>query len=122
MEFKNQTSQTVTAAVRASKKIIRKNDTKKSARYKRKFNRNLLPISSDYYLGKLKQFYKRKNQATALCPFHNERNPSFSVNLKTGAFICFACGISGSSIIDFHIKRYNLNFVSACKELGVWHE
>jgi hypothetical protein len=120
--IKNQASQAVLAVVRASKKINRNHYTKSPCRYKRKFNRGLLPIASDYYSSELKRFYQRKNQATALCPFHDERHPSFSVNLKTGAFICFACGMSGGGIIDFHMKLHNLSFVSACKELGVWHE
>jgi len=119
---KNKNSHAVLAVVRASKRINRKNDTKKTMIYKRKFNRNLLPIVANYYSAELKKFYAKKNQATALCPFHNDRHPSFSVSLKTGAFICFACGISGGDIIDFHMKRHNLSFISACKELGVWHD
>jgi KaiC/GvpD/RAD55 family RecA-like ATPase len=35
-------------------------------------------------------------QAMALCPFHADHNPSFSVNLRNGLFKCFACGVSGN--------------------------
>ena len=31
----------------------------------------------------------------AQCPFHDDNNPSFSLNTKTGAFICFSCGARG---------------------------
>lgn len=120
--YQNKSSHAVIAVVRASRKIIHKHNTKKSAGYKSKFNRDLLPAASDYYSNELDRFFKRSMQATALCPFHNDRHPSFSINLKSGAFICFACGMSGGDIIDFHMKRNNLSFVSACKELGVWHE
>ena len=33
-----------------------------------------------------------------LCPFHNDTNSSFTVNLKTGQYDCFACGASGNYI------------------------
>jgi len=36
------------------------------------------------------------DQATGLCPFHDDHNPSFSVNLRTGQWICFACGRDGN--------------------------
>lgn len=31
---------------------------------------------------------------TSLCPFHDDRKASFSVDLKTGQYTCFACGKS----------------------------
>lgn len=121
--IKKKNSHAVVAVVSASKRISRKHNNKKSGGYKGKFNRDLLPITSDYYSRELKRFYKRNNnQATALCPFHNERHPSFSVNLKSGAFLCFSCGMSGGDIIDFYMKRHNVNFINACEALGVWHE
>jgi len=108
--------------VRASSRISKKYNTKKSDKHKRKFDRDSLPAAHDYYANELKRFYPKKRQATSLCPFHNERHPSFSVNLKSGAFFCFSCGASGGDIIAFHMKRHNLNFINACKDLGVWHE
>lgn len=36
------------------------------------------------------------SEATACCPVHDDRNPSFSVNLRSGLWCCFACGASGS--------------------------
>ena len=42
-------------------------------------------------------FYYSNNEKNALilCPFHNDVNPSLSVNLQRGQFHCFACGESG---------------------------
>ena len=31
-----------------------------------------------------------------LCPYHNDTTPSFSINVKLGVFICFACGVKGT--------------------------
>lgn len=119
---KNKSSHPIRFVVRASEKTNRNHFIKKSNVDKRKFKRDLLPTPEDYYPGELKQFTRGKTQARALCPFHNDRNPSFTANLKTGAFICFACGVSGGDIISFSMKRYGLNFIDACKALGVWYE
>lgn len=120
MEFKNTCSHTTSLVVRASSKSSSGHYTKKSLR-KRDSNRELLPCPLDYYSEKLERFHPRGKQATALCPFHNDRNPSFSVNLKTGAFLCFACGARGTSIAGFHAKKHNLTFAAACKALEVKH-
>lgn len=46
------------------------------------------------------------------CPFHNDENPSFSVNLETGRWNCFSqCG--GGSIVDFAMKSQGIDFKSA---------
>ena len=41
--------------------------------------------------------------AWACCPFHDDRNPSFSVNVRTGWYRCFssACGEAGVNIVSF---------------------
>ena len=41
----------------------------------------------------------------ALCPFHNENTPSFSV--KNNSYHCFGCGVSGDTIdLAMHLKNY----------------
>lgn len=50
----------------------------------------------------------------ALCPFHNERSPSFSV--KNNKYKCFGCGVSGDTIsLAMHLK--NLTFRQAVEYL-----
>ncbi|MDH5542654.1 MAG: DNA primase [Nitrospinota bacterium] len=53
----------------------------------------------------------------ALCPFHQEKSPSFSVNRSKQIFHCFGCG-EGGNVISFVMKFENLTFVEALKELA----
>ena len=52
-----------------------------------------------------------------LCPFHNEKTPSFSVSQEKQIYKCFGCGESGN-VITFVMKTKNLPFVEAVKLLG----
>ncbi len=54
---------------------------------------------------------------TALCPFHNEKTPSFSVNPDKQFYYCFGCGTHGSAI-GFLMDYAHLNFVEAVHELA----
>lgn len=51
----------------------------------------------------------RGNRRWALCPFHNERTPSFNVNDDLGLYHCFGCGESGD-VFTYVQKVYNLTF------------
>ena len=52
-----------------------------------------------------------------ICPFHNEKTPSFVVSEQKQIFTCFGCGASGD-VIEF-VKRYNnLDFVGAVESLA----
>lgn len=54
-----------------------------------------------------------------LCPFHADNKAgSFRVNLTTGAFKCFACGMAGSDVIAFVMALYGLQFVEALAKLA----
>lgn len=52
----------------------------------------------------------------ALCPFHEEKNPSFTVFPETGTFHCFGCGKHGD-VITFLQEIEHLNFTQAMKSL-----
>ena len=47
-----------------------------------------------------------------LCPFHNEKTPSFTVSRSKGIFHCFGCGVGGDAI-TFIMKKENMNYVEA---------
>lgn len=51
------------------------------------------------------------------CPFHDDRNQSFSINADGNYWHCFA-GCGGGSVIDFWMRYKNLEFVEAVGELA----
>ena len=52
-----------------------------------------------------------------LCPFHNERTPSFTVFPATKSFYCFGCG-AGGDVISFVMREENLDYVGALEHLA----
>ncbi|MHA6795737.1 DNA primase [Pseudonocardia bannensis] len=52
-----------------------------------------------------------------LCPFHDEKTPSFNVRPTHGTFHCFGCG-EGGSVIDFVMKIEVVGFVEAVERLA----
>lgn len=54
----------------------------------------------------------------AICPFHKEETPSFSVNVKEQYFHCFGCG-KGGDVIEYIMLEQNIDFWSALKLLAV---
>src|SRR5512135_295422 len=59
---------------------------------------------------------------TGLCPFHNEKTPSFSVHATRQFYHCFGCGVSGD-VFSFVQKIENVSFPEAVRlvaqKLGV---
>ena len=52
-----------------------------------------------------------------LCPFHNEKSPSFSVNGHRQMYHCFGCGVGGN-VFTFLMEYENFTFVEALKHLA----
>ena len=59
----------------------------------------------------------RGTRQVGLCPFHNEKTPSFYI-FSDNHFKCFGCGEHGDAI-DFVQKLYGLSFQDALKHLGI---
>ncbi len=68
-------------------------------------------------IGQYVQLRRRGRTATGLCPFHNEKTPSFVVYPDTQSFYCFGCGAAGD-VINFVRKYNNLGYVEAVKQLA----
>ena len=54
---------------------------------------------------------------TGLCPFHNEKTPSFSVSPGKQMYYCFGCG-AGGNVFTFLMEYENLSFVEALEQLA----
>jgi DNA primase len=63
---------------------------------------------------------KNGTNYTGLCPFHQEKTPSFSVNPNKQFFHCFGCGAHGDAI-DFVARQQNLGFLEAVEWLAAQH-
>lgn len=59
----------------------------------------------------------RGKTLVGLCPFHNEKTPSFTVYPESRSFYCFGCG-AGGDIISFVRRMDNLDYVEAVKSLA----
>ncbi len=86
------------------------------------FDRSLLPTPAEYYARELGTLKGSGAWRTALCPFHDDSNPSLSVKLETGAYHCHACGEGGGDVLAFQRRKYGQDFKAACKTLGCWVE
>ena len=60
---------------------------------------------------------KNGSSYTGLCPFHNEKSPSFSVSGQRQLYHCFGCG-AGGNVITFVMEYENMTFLEAVKMLG----
>ena len=58
----------------------------------------------------------RGSNHLGLCPFHNEKTASFSVNSSGQFYYCFGCGAKGDAI-QFLMDYFSLSFIDAIKEL-----
>jgi DNA primase len=60
---------------------------------------------------------KRGANLLGLCPFHNEKTPSFNVSPAKGIYKCFGCGKAGNAI-NFVMDYEHLDFIGAVKSLA----
>lgn len=72
-----------------------------------------------YYEQGLEKLKVKGNKATACCPFHADRTPSFTIWMDTGKWKCFGCGEAGD-MIEFYKKMHSVDFVQAAKNMGAW--
>lgn len=68
-------------------------------------------------IGSYVRLQKKGASYMGLCPFHNEKSPSFSVSPGKQMYYCFGCGAGGNAL-TFVMEYENLTFVEALKHLA----
>jgi DNA primase len=68
-------------------------------------------------VGRRVRLTRRGREHSGLCPFHNEKTPSFYVVEDKGFFHCFGCGAHGDAI-GFLMRADNLDFLEAVERLA----
>lgn len=73
---------------------------------------DIVEVVSDYV-----HLVKRGSNYMGLCPFHNEKTPSFSVSRSRNICHCFSCG-KGGSPVNFIMEKEGINYHDALLHLG----
>ncbi len=73
---------------------------------------NIIDIASQYTT-----LRKRGRRHVGLCPFHSEKDPSFTVDDERQLFHCFGCGVGGD-IFSLVMEKENLSFPEALRYLA----
>ena len=68
-------------------------------------------------IGEFVRLKKRGKNFTALCPFHTERTPSFSVSQDKQIYHCFGCG-KGGNAFTFLMEHERMSFIEAVRFLA----
>ncbi len=68
-------------------------------------------------IGNYVKLQKKGSSYMGLCPFHNEKSPSFSVSGQKQMYHCFGCGVGGN-VFTFVMEYENYSFVEALKMLA----
>lgn len=71
----------------------------------------------DEVVGDFVSLKKRGVNLIGLCPFHNEKTPSFNVNPVRGIYKCFGCGKGGNSV-NFVMEHEHLSYPEALRYLA----
>ncbi len=77
-------------------------------------------VEATDFLSLLSEYTRVKRSGkryVALCPFHREKTPSFSIDVDKGLFYCFGCG-KGGNLLTFVMEKENLSFPEAVAYLA----
>lgn len=80
--------------------------------YELKMRNDITEVVSSYV-----NLNKRGRNMVGLCPFHNEKTPSFNIYTESSSCYCFGCG-AGGDVISFIMKIENLDYIDAVKFLA----
>ena len=68
-------------------------------------------------IGEVVRLIKRGSNFIGLCPFHEEKTPSFTVSQDKGIYKCFGCGVSGN-VYSFMMNFHGFTFPEALNDLA----
>jgi len=68
-------------------------------------------------IGQFVQLKKAGQNYVGLCPFHSEKDPSFTVSRSKAMFHCFGCK-KGGDVFAFWMEYYKVSFIEAMKDLA----
>jgi len=74
-------------------------------------------IQIEEVVGDFVDLKKRGTNLLGLCPFHNEKTPSFNVSVSKGIYKCFGCG-EGGHAVDFVMKHEKYSYPEAIRYLA----
>ena len=77
---------------------------------------DIVDVISDYV-----RLQKKGSSYFGLCPFHNEKSPSFSVSRQKQMYYCFGCG-AGGNVFTFLMEYENFSFMEAVNFLQTERE
>ncbi len=77
-----------------------------------KYRNDIESVISSYV-----QLKRRGSNLVGLCPFHNEKTPSFTVYPENGSYYCFGCS-AGGDVITFVRQAENLDYIEAVRLLA----
>lgn len=77
---------------------------------------DILDVLRHFFGDKLRQRGKNPDEWITLCPFHNERTPSFTVTTRKQFYHCFGCGAHGD-VFHFVMEYRGLEFFAAVQEV-----
>lgn len=88
---------------------------------KNSIDRVLSHAQVEEVVGHFVNLKKRGTNHVGLCPFHDERTPSFSVSPSKGIFKCFGCGKSGS-VVNFLMEHEHFSYREAIRYLAEFYK
>lgn len=68
-------------------------------------------------IGETVNLRRRGQNYLGLCPFHNEKTPSFTVSSTKGIYKCFGCG-KGGNVFTFMTDKYGMSFIESVEALA----
>jgi len=74
-------------------------------------------VSLSELIGRRTKLVKKGREYSGLCPFHNEKSPSFTVNEEKGFYHCFGCGVHGDQV-EFVKQNEGVSFREAVERLA----